>query len=149
MRPLPLAPDSVVLEVKADQKVDDLLLLALREAREAGFRIALDGFRADAGSDALLDLADSVKLDVSTLDEEAIEAAVNIARGRGLALIADGVQTRDRLRLLPRPGLRRLPGPLLRRTGRRHRRLGARRTGSARCRCSRRARAPPSSSSSA
>ena len=94
VRPLPLAPDSVVLEVKADQKVDDLLLLALREAREAGFRIALDGFHADAAADALLDLADSVKLDVSVLDEEAIEAAVNIARGRGLALIADGVQTR-------------------------------------------------------
>jgi EAL and modified HD-GYP domain-containing signal transduction protein len=94
VRPLPLAPDSVVLEVRADQKVDDLLLLALREARDAGFRIALDGFSADAGADALLDLADSVKLDVSVLDEEAIEAAVNIARGRGLALIADGVQTR-------------------------------------------------------
>jgi EAL and modified HD-GYP domain-containing signal transduction protein len=94
VRPLPLAPDSVVLEVRADQPVDDLLLLALREAREAGFRIALDGFRAEIAADALLDLADSVKLDVSVLDEDAIEAAVNVARGRGLALIADGVQTR-------------------------------------------------------
>jgi EAL and modified HD-GYP domain-containing signal transduction protein len=94
VRPLPLAPESVVLELRADQPVDDLLLMALREAREAGFRIALDGFRADAGDELLLDLADSVKLDVSVLDEEAIEAAVNLARGRGLNLIADGVETR-------------------------------------------------------
>ena len=68
---------------------------SLREARDAGFRIALDGFRADAGADALLDLADSVKLDVAALDEDAIEAAVNIARGLGLQLIAGGVQTRE------------------------------------------------------
>jgi EAL and modified HD-GYP domain-containing signal transduction protein len=95
VRPLPLAPESVVLELRADQPGDDLLLMVLREAREAGFRIVLDGFRADAGDDALLELADSVKLDVSSLDEEAIQAAVNIARGRGLTLIADGVQTRS------------------------------------------------------
>jgi EAL and modified HD-GYP domain-containing signal transduction protein len=94
VRPLPLAPDSVVLELRADQPVDDLLLLALREARAAGFRIALDGFDADTTADALLELADSVKLDVSVLDEEAIETAVNFARGRGLEMIADGVETR-------------------------------------------------------
>ena len=95
VRPLPLAPDRVVLEVRADQPADDMLLALLRETRDAGFRIALDGFRADAGADALLDVADSVKLDISCLDEEAIEAAVNVARGRGLALVADKVQTRE------------------------------------------------------
>src|SRR4051794_3095432 len=76
VRPLPLAPQSVVLELRADQPVDDLLLLALREAREAGFRIALDGFSADNAAEALLELADSAKLDVSVLEEDAIEAAV-------------------------------------------------------------------------
>ena len=95
VRPLPLSPERVVLEVRADQQADELLLMALREASLAGFRIALDGFRADVASDALLDLADSVKLDVGTLDDEEIEAAVNVARGRGLALIADGVATRE------------------------------------------------------
>ncbi len=95
VRPLPLAPESVVLEVRADQPADDVLLMALREARDAGFRIALDGFRADSGADALLDLADSVKLDVGSMHDEDIEIAVNIARGRGLTLIADNVQTRN------------------------------------------------------
>jgi EAL and modified HD-GYP domain-containing signal transduction protein len=95
VRPLPLAPERVVLEVRADQPADDVLLNLLRETREAGFRIALDGYRADAGADALLDFADSVKLDTGRLDDEAIEAAVIVARGRGLALVADKVQTRD------------------------------------------------------
>jgi EAL and modified HD-GYP domain-containing signal transduction protein len=93
VRPLPLDPSRVVLEVDAGQPVDEVLTLVLREARAAGFRIALDNFRADTG--ALLDFADSVKLDVAALDEDAIEAAVNEARGRGLALIAGGVQTRE------------------------------------------------------
>jgi EAL and modified HD-GYP domain-containing signal transduction protein len=93
VRPLPLDPSRVVLEVDAGQPVDEVLLLVLREAREAGFRIALDNFRA--GADALLDFADSVKLDITALDEDAIEAAVNEARGRGLGLIAGGVQTRE------------------------------------------------------
>ena len=95
VRPLPLDPSRVVLEVNAGEPADDALVAVVREARDAGFRIALDGFRADSGADALLDIADSVKLDVTALDEDAIEAAVNIARGLGLQLIADGVQTRE------------------------------------------------------
>jgi EAL and modified HD-GYP domain-containing signal transduction protein len=93
VRPLPMDPSRVVLEIDASQPVDEALLLVLREAREAGFRITLDDFVADA--DALLDYADSVKLDIATLDDDAIEAAVNVARGLGLQLIAGGVQTRE------------------------------------------------------
>ena len=68
----------------------------LREVRNAGFRIALDGFRDGIGDEALLDLADSVKIDVrDRSDEDTIETASTLARGRGLDVIADGVQTRD------------------------------------------------------
>jgi c-di-GMP phosphodiesterase len=93
VRPLPMDPSRVVLEVSAAQPADDTLLVVLREAREAGFRIALDDFRG--GADTLLELADSVKLDIAALDEDEIEAAVNVARGLGLQLIAGGVQTRE------------------------------------------------------
>jgi EAL and modified HD-GYP domain-containing signal transduction protein len=93
VRPLPMDPSRVILEIDAGQPVDDALVAILREARDAGFHIALDGFHA--GADGLLDLADSVKVDVAGLDEEAIEDAVNVARGLGLQLIADGVQTRE------------------------------------------------------
>ena len=94
LRPLPFAPDRVILELAADQPADELLLHALKEARDAGFQIALDGFDGDEGN-VFLDFADSVKLNIATLDEEAIENAVNVARGRGLHLIADGVQSRE------------------------------------------------------
>jgi EAL and modified HD-GYP domain-containing signal transduction protein len=92
-RPLPLDPARVILEIEADQPVDDALLFALREAREQGFRVALDHFRAD--TETLLNLADSVKLDVARMDEDSVDAAVNVARGLGLGVIAGGVETRE------------------------------------------------------
>jgi EAL and modified HD-GYP domain-containing signal transduction protein len=92
VRPLPLAPDRVVLELAGDERLDRELTAVLNEAREAGFRIALDGFTKDS---PLLDLVDAVKLDVSGLDEEAIEEAVNVARARGLEVIANGVESRE------------------------------------------------------
>jgi c-di-GMP phosphodiesterase len=95
VRPLPLTPDRVVLELRADERVDDELVEVLREVRDAGFRIALDGF-TETSPDKLLDLVDAVKIDVRDLGEDELESASNLARGRGLEVIADGVQTRDR-----------------------------------------------------
>ncbi|MDA0173822.1 HDOD domain-containing protein [Solirubrobacter taibaiensis] len=92
--PLPLDPARVVLEIAADEHIDDELLAVLREIRTAGFRIALDGFRDGVGEEVLLDLADSVKIDVRDRSEEEIETDVNAARGRGLNVIAYGVPTR-------------------------------------------------------
>ena len=92
VRPLPIDPSRVVLEIDAGQRADDDLLGVLHEARDAGFRIVLDGFHAEAG--ALLDLADSVKVEVAALDEAAMAAAVEIGRSRGRQLIADAVRTR-------------------------------------------------------
>ena len=92
--PLPLDPERVVLEIAADEHIDDELLTVLREIRTAGFKIALDGYRDGIGEEALLDLADSVKIDVRDRSEEDIETDVNAARGRGLNVIAHGVSTR-------------------------------------------------------
>ena len=47
--PLPLDPERVVLEIAADEHIDDELLAVLREIRAAGFKIALDGFRDGIG----------------------------------------------------------------------------------------------------
>src|SRR4051795_13055145 len=48
VRPLPLAPDRVVLELAVDEEVDEELLAVLAETREAGFRLALEGFAEDS-----------------------------------------------------------------------------------------------------
>src|SRR4051794_38500571 len=65
VRPLPMDPSRVVLEIDAVQPVDDALAMVLREVRDAGFHVALDGFHA--GADGLLEFADSVKLAVAAM----------------------------------------------------------------------------------
>jgi EAL and modified HD-GYP domain-containing signal transduction protein len=94
VRPLPMDPSLVVLGIDARRAADDVLLLSLREAHDAGFKIALDHFHAGA-DEALLELAHWAKLDAGRMDVIAIEEAVNVARGRGLGLIAAGLQTRE------------------------------------------------------
>jgi EAL and modified HD-GYP domain-containing signal transduction protein len=88
VRPLPFAPERVVLEVDAGRPADDLLLAAVRDARAQGFPIALAGGRAGE----LLAYADILKVDAGEPD---LADAVADAHGRGLTAIATGVHTRD------------------------------------------------------
>src|SRR3954447_5234931 len=90
VRPLPFAPEQVVLEVAGDQAADAELVDALRAASAAGLRLILDGF----GTGALLDLAHAVKLDVARVHEDELAGLADVAHGRGLAVIAGGVHTR-------------------------------------------------------
>jgi EAL and modified HD-GYP domain-containing signal transduction protein len=92
--PLPLDPQRVVLEISIDEHIDSELLSVLRDTRAAGFRIALDGFHDGLGDEALLEVAESVKINVAGRSEDEIEADVNAARGLGLRVIAHGVGTR-------------------------------------------------------
>ncbi len=85
VRPLPLVPERVVLEVQADRPADDALAMVVREARDAGFRIALDHYSPEA--EALLEFAGIVKLGPLFYD-----LAPDLA---GVTLIADGVETRE------------------------------------------------------
>ena len=147
VRPLPLNPERVVLEVPADSPPDALLELALREAQEQGFQITLDGFRA-GDAEPLLRYAANVKLDIGRMDEEEIEAAVNVARGCGLTLIAGGVNTRRDY------GVCRSSASTPSRASTSRSRWSSpasppRPTACARCRCSPPARRRPSSNSSA
>jgi c-di-GMP phosphodiesterase len=93
VRPIPLAPESVVLEVDASD-ADDILVALIRDAVNDGFRVALDDFRHTAGSDALLALSNIVKLDVAKLDSETLTGTVASLRGHGVALFAKNVETR-------------------------------------------------------
>ena len=103
VRPLPLPPERTVIELLEGQAVDAELLEVLRELREAGFRIALDDFRFDAGWDALTRHADAIKLDIQQLAGDALADAVARLRRPGLYLLAEKVETRaeyDRCREL-------------------------------------------------
>jgi EAL and modified HD-GYP domain-containing signal transduction protein len=91
VRPLPLDPERVVLQLQASEAVDDALLAVLGEAAAAGFRIALDGLRP---TDELLAVAGIVKLDAGRLGAATLAQDVAELRARGVTLIADGVETR-------------------------------------------------------
>jgi c-di-GMP phosphodiesterase len=95
VRPLPMPPDRVVLELVGSHSADPELLDALRDARDAGFRIALDGFRFAPGLEPLLELASVVKLDILALSGAALVKQVTPLRGRGLTLIALKVESRE------------------------------------------------------
>jgi EAL and modified HD-GYP domain-containing signal transduction protein len=94
VRPLPLPPERVVLELPADQAPDADLLAALRELREAGFTLALDGFRTGAGWHALSEHVRVVMLDIRELAGSALLSTLEWLRPRGLTLIARGVDER-------------------------------------------------------
>ncbi len=95
VRPLPMPPERVVLELVGSHSADPELLGALRDARDAGFRIALDGFRLSPGLEPLLELATVVKLDIRALSGATLVKQVNELRHRGLTLIALKVETRE------------------------------------------------------
>jgi c-di-GMP phosphodiesterase len=95
VRPLPLVPERVVLEVPGDRPADDVMLMVAREAREAGFKIALDRYQPGAGAEPLLDVATMVKLEFGLLDFDIVPEL----RRRGLTLIATGVETRETYRI--------------------------------------------------
>jgi c-di-GMP phosphodiesterase len=94
VRPLPLPPSRTVIELVEGQRVDAELLEVLDELRAAGFRIALDDFRFDAGWEALVAHADAVKLDIRQLPGGALAGAVERLRRPGLYLLAEKVETR-------------------------------------------------------
>ena len=93
--PLPLPPARVVLEVLEDVAVDEAVLEGLRLLKATGYRLALDDFTSARADPRLLELADSVKVDL--LDEPAaqLQATARMLQVRGIELIAEKVETRQ------------------------------------------------------
>ena len=97
VRPLPLSPKRVVLELLEDQVIDQELLDVLEELVEAGFTIALDDFCWTPGCEPLIDLARIVKIDVLQHAPEDLPALVERLRERSprIRLLAEKVETRE------------------------------------------------------
>src|SRR5262245_17637262 len=104
VRPLPLMPGRVVLELLEDQEVDDELVEVLREIVAKGFALALDDFVYNPSLDRLLELATLAKVDVRALaPQEAIEQA-GILRERGVRVLAEKVETMEEFELYRQAG---------------------------------------------
>jgi EAL and modified HD-GYP domain-containing signal transduction protein len=95
VRPLPLPPDRVVLELLEDQTVDAEFVAVARELAAAGFTLALDDFVYQPALEPLLDFAHIVKVDVLALGREAALDQLQHVRGRSLRLLAEKVETHE------------------------------------------------------
>ena len=93
----PFDPEKLVIEVLEDVEPTPELVQQLRRLRESGFRIALDDFELTADNDALLSVADIVKIDVLAVADLAKE--INLLRGRVPHLLAEKVENHDTYRL--------------------------------------------------
>jgi EAL and modified HD-GYP domain-containing signal transduction protein len=97
VRPLPLPPQRVVLELLEEQLVDDELLEVLGELVDGDFTIALDDFVLTAATERLLAFAQIVKVDVLAHPVDALEALVAQIRARrpAVTLLAEKVESRE------------------------------------------------------
>jgi c-di-GMP-related signal transduction protein len=98
--PVPFDPGRTVLEVLETVPVDDAVCAGVRDLAESGYAIALDDFRLTGPSARLLPMASYVKLDMLGNDTATLTATVQKLRERpGLTLVAERVETEERLGL--------------------------------------------------
>jgi EAL and modified HD-GYP domain-containing signal transduction protein len=90
-----LPPQRVVVEVLEDVSADPDVILALRAARQAGYRIALDDFVLREDTRALVQYADYVKVDVLGKDEESLRRELVALARPGLRVLAEKIETPD------------------------------------------------------
>jgi EAL and modified HD-GYP domain-containing signal transduction protein len=75
-------PEQTVLEVLERVTVDDDLVAALKRARSAGYRLALDDYQGDPAFEPLLDHVDIVKVDIAGLSADARRRVFRYLQGR-------------------------------------------------------------------
>jgi EAL and modified HD-GYP domain-containing signal transduction protein len=95
--PIPFDPTRIVLEVLEDVPVTPELVDSLRAFKAKGFTVALDDFVLNDATQALVPLADVIKLDVLGATQEAIAASVAALRPSGARLLAEKVSTHEEL----------------------------------------------------
>ena len=116
-----LAGGDLTLEIAEDALSGrlDALLAPFARLREAGVRIAIDDF--GEGRTALMDMkrlpVDAIKIDGAIVrrahapvERIALEALVHLARGYGLELVAEGVETASQRALVAAIGIGRAQG---------------------------------------
>ena len=81
------------LEVAEDEVFDDEMVTALRDLKDRGYRLALDGFGSVPQPESVLELFDVVKLDVSRLEAGELAGHVETLRPYPCEVLAKRVAT--------------------------------------------------------
>ncbi len=89
-----LFPEQLVApEITRNMPRDPHLVVACRKLKEAGYLISLGHIKEADASDPFLELADVVKVDFAHTDEEVQRELADFFSSRGIALLADNVET--------------------------------------------------------
>jgi EAL and modified HD-GYP domain-containing signal transduction protein len=93
-----LPPERTVVEVLETVVPDGDVLEACRGLKRAGYQLAIDDYAGDPGREALLKLADLIKVDFRACTGEQRRLFARRFRRRGIKLLAEKVETWDEWR---------------------------------------------------
>jgi EAL and modified HD-GYP domain-containing signal transduction protein len=110
-----LPTDRVVLEILEDVLVDDHVIETARSLVAAGHTLALDDFAFRPRIEALVELADIVKLDVLALSPAELDDHVERLRPYSVTLLAEKVEAADQIARLREMGFEYFQGFALQR----------------------------------
>lgn len=97
--PLPLPPETVVLEILEDIEVDEELLNALKIFAKQGYTIALDDYVFTADKNPLFDIIDIIKIDFLECDKDRLASEVQRLKKHNVKLLAEKVETQEEFEL--------------------------------------------------
>lgn len=92
--PLMLPRESVVVEILERVLPTDAFLSACRRLKEKGYLLALDDFVAEAEDDPLVEMADIIKMELSSLTEQKQQRLLETKR-KGRLFLAEKIETRE------------------------------------------------------
>ncbi len=90
-----LPPEIAVIEVLESVEPDSDVVESCKKLRKMGYTIALDDFVWHPKFEQLLEIADIVKVDMRTTSREEQERLCQVCGSRGIAMLAEKVETRE------------------------------------------------------
>ncbi len=105
-----LPKDQTVIELLEDMQIDEALIEACRQIKDAGYFLALDDFVFAPEYQPLLEIADLVKLDVMKSDVATCSAVIDRHQRPGLSFVAEKVETYEMFEKMKRIGCRYFQG---------------------------------------
>lgn len=93
-------PSQLVLEVLEDIEPTDKIINALKTLKENGHTLALDDFIYDSKFDPFIEVANYIKIDITTLDNSEIKQHVEKLKTYNLKLLAEKVETYEEFEFL-------------------------------------------------
>lgn len=93
--PLPLAPDSLIVEIPDDMEVSDKLLKVLKGFVAKGYTVAVNNFTLSAERLPLLDIVHIVKIDLQRCERNSLAELARNLKQYDVKLLAEKIETHE------------------------------------------------------